>query len=114
MYQGALSPVSNREDWTLVVEADDADTGEPLALAGAAIVLEVRDPRTRAIVLSATSANGKISVVDTGVFQVAFARAELQSLSAQNYDLGCILTLNGETKQFIIGTVPVLDGVVAQ
>src|SRR5437016_4959164 len=109
MYQGTLSPVANQEDWKLIVAIDDEDSGEPLALAGAAIVFEVRDPKSRAIVLSATTANGKVSILDVGVFQVLFARAEMQALAAQNYDAGCVLTINGEAKQYLIGTVPVLD-----
>jgi|GEM_PF-3300275 len=114
MYQGTLSPTAMQEDWKLIVEIDDEDTGEALDLTGATIVFEVRDPKSRGIVLSATSSNGKISIIDTGVFQVLFARSEMQGVAAQNYDVGCILTINGETKQYIIGTVPVLDGVVTQ
>ena len=114
MFQGTLTPVSNQEDWKLIVEVDDEDSGEPLDLTDASVVFEARDPRSRGIVLSATSSNGKISIVDTGVFQVMFVRPEMQALTAQIYEVGCILTINGETRQYIIGTVPVLDGVVTQ
>jgi hypothetical protein len=114
MFQGTLSPVATQEDWKLIVEIDDEDTGEPLDLTGATIVFEARDPKSRGIILSATTGNGKISILDTGVFQVLFARFEMQGLAAQNYEVGCVLTINGETKQYIIGTVPILDGVVTQ
>jgi hypothetical protein len=114
MYQGTLSPTTTQEDWKLIVEIDDEDAGEPLDLMDATVVFEVRDPKSRGIVLSATTSNGKILIVDTGVFQILFARPEMQALAAQIYEVGCILTINGETKQYIIGTVPILDGVVTQ
>ena len=114
MYQGTLSPTTTQEDWKLIVEIDDEDTGEALDLTGATIVFEVRDPKSRGIVLSATSNNGKILMLDTGIFRVLFVRSEMLGLAAQNYEVGCVLTINGETKQYIIGTVPVLDGVVTQ
>jgi len=114
MYQGTLSPTTTQEDWKLIVEIDDEDTGEALDLTGATIVFEVRDPKSRGIVLSATSNNGKILILDTSIFQVLFVRSEMLGLVAQNYEVGCVLTVNGETKQYIIGSVPVLDGVVTQ
>ena len=114
MFQGALSPIANQEDWKLIVEIDDEATGEPIDLTGATIAFEVRDPRSRGIVLSASTGNGKISILDVGVFQVLFIRGEMQGLAAQNYEVGCVLTINGEARQYLIGTVPVLDGVVTQ
>jgi hypothetical protein len=79
----------------------------------ASITFEVRDG-SNCTVLSATTSNGKISIVDTGVFEVDFTRAEMQQLSAGTYDVGCVVTINGKTSQFLVGTLPVLDGVVSQ
>lgn len=112
MYSGALLPVSNQEDWTYRDETTDEDTGEPVDLTGAVIVFEVRDSSTNCTVLSATTSNGKISIVDVGVFEVNFARSEMQQLSAGAYDVGCVITINGKTAQLLVATVPVLDGVV--
>lgn len=114
MYVGNLSPVSNQEDWKIILEIDDDDTGLPIDLTGATIVFEVRDPRNRNIILSGATGNGIVTILDIGVFQVLFVRTSMNALPAQNYDLGCILTINGETRQYIVGTVPVLDGVVTQ
>jgi hypothetical protein len=114
MFEGTLAPVSNQEDWKLTVEIVDDDTGEDIDLTGASIVFEVRDPRNRATVLSATTNNSKVTLLDDGTFQVFFARAEMQMLRAQTYEVGCIVSVNGETKQFILSTIPILDGVVTQ
>lgn len=114
MLLGSLPAVSNRAGWTFQVEVDDEDTGEALDLSAARIVFEVRAPNG-AIVLSATSDNGKIAVIDTGIFQVKFTAAEMNALCADTYDVGCTIQ-NGtdEPAQFIIGRLPVLDGVVTQ
>lgn len=114
MYVGSLGPVSNKQTWTQVFEAIDADTGDDLDLTGASIVLEVRDPRDCSIRLSATTANGKIVIVDTGVFQVSFPASDMKTLCAQTYEVGCTVTINDATLQYIIGTVAVLDGIVSQ
>jgi hypothetical protein len=38
----------------------------------------------------------------------------MQGLNVGQYDIGAVVTLNGETRQVILGTLPVLDGVVTQ
>lgn len=113
MYSGPLLPVSNQANWTYRDEATDEETGDPVDLTGASITFEVRDS-SNCIVLSASTSNGKITIVDTGVFEVAFTRAEMQQVEAGTYDVGCVITINGATPQFLIGTLPVLDGVVSQ
>jgi hypothetical protein len=113
MYQGALPPASNRAGLDLVYEVVDDDTGETIDLSAAAIAFDVRDPKSGAQLLCASTANGKVSLIDAGVFRVSFAAAEMQTLCADTYDVGCTIT-NGasEPQQFLIATLPVLDGVV--
>jgi hypothetical protein len=114
MYIGALDPVSNRADWRVTREIVDDDTAELVSLAGALIRFDVRDQRTRATLLQASTADGRITIDDVGTFTVAFSAADMQPLCAGIYDVGCTITLNGATHQFIIGTVTVLDGVVSR
>lgn len=117
MYIGNLPSVSNQADWTLTLEVLDDDTDKKIDLSGATIVFEVRTNPTVGVtnpVLSATTGNGKITIIDTGVFQVAFTRAAMQVVPADEYDVGCVITLNGTTTQFLIGRIAVLDGVVSQ
>lgn len=113
MYQGSFSPVSNRGGWSQNIEVVDADTDEYVDLSDATIVFEVRNPRTLTAELSATTGNSKVTVVDTGVFQIAFTASEMRDLCAGTYEVGCTISnADSEPQQFIIGTVPVLDGVV--
>lgn len=90
----------------------DDDTDEAIDLTGATIVFEVAD--IGSVELSATTANTKVSIVDTGVFQVDFTATEMRALCAKTYQLGCIVS-NGdsEPQQLIIGTLPILDGIVS-
>lgn len=113
-FAGTLDPISNKTGWLADFEIDDADVGGAIDITGGSIVVEVRDPHSGIICLSATTANGKITIVDTGVFEVNIAPAETCRLRAGTYEVGATITLNGESRQLIIGTLPVMDGVVTQ
>jgi hypothetical protein len=116
MITGALSPVSNREDFELQVELYDEEADEPVTLDGVAeVVIEVapRDRSSRSV-LSARMSAGQITSPELGVIECVFAAAQMQALCAGTYDVGGTLTKDGITVQFIIGTLPVLDGVVSR
>jgi hypothetical protein len=114
-YIGRLDPISNRVGWLRTFEIDDDDTSETIDLTGASIVAEVRDPRTGAIVISATTANGQITIDDTGVFTINAPLSPSGPLiRAGEYEVGVTATINGVPVQLIIGTLPILDGVVTQ
>jgi len=113
MYIGSFDPVSNRAGQEFIFEAIDDETDEPVDLSSADIVLEIRDPASRSTVLSATTANGKVTAIDTGTFRASFSSADMRALCAKQYEVGCTITNgDGGPVQFIIGTLPVLDGVV--
>lgn len=114
MYLGSLPPVSNKAGWNFVREVVDADTDEDIDLSTCSIVFEVCDDSGQAV-LSATTSNGKVTLLVTGVFQVSFTRDEMTRLGPGTYDVGCTVAQSGnEPQQFIIGTLPVLNGVVTQ
>ncbi len=113
-FVGALDPISNKTGWLADFELDDADAGGPIDLTGASIVVEARDPFRGMIVLSATTTNGWITITDTGVFRVNVPPSETQKVCAGTYEVGATITLNGESRQLIIGTLPIMDGVVTQ
>jgi hypothetical protein len=122
MYAGPLDPVSNRQDWKFIRQIIDDDTGDPVDLTGATITFELREksddqqynaPAWPGVTLSATTANGKITLVDTGTFQVWFPLADMQTLSPGYYDVGCTVLMNGVTEQLLAGTLPVVDGIVS-
>jgi hypothetical protein len=113
MFIGALPPVSNRAGWTFTREVVDDDTDEPVDLSSCSLVMEIRDQRGGNALLSASTDASTITVRDTGVFDAVFTRAQMASLCARTYDVG-LTVKNGdaEPEQFIIGTLPVLDGVI--
>ncbi len=113
-FVGSLDPISNKTGWLADVELDDADAGGPIDFAGASIVVEARDPFSGTVVLSATTSNGKVTITDTGVFRVNVPPSETRFVHAGTYEVGATITLNGESRQLIIGTLPVMDGVVTQ
>jgi hypothetical protein len=114
MFIGTLDPASTRADWELLVAFVDDDTDEPLELSGASIIVELRDRLGGQIVISATTSNGLVSLVDTGAFQIAVPAATMKSLRDDMYEVGGTYTLNGSTRQFVIGLLPVLDGIVTR
>jgi hypothetical protein len=47
-----------------------------------------------------------------GVFEVTFPADDMRALGDREYEVGCTIASGGDTAQFIIGTLPVLDGIV--
>lgn len=126
MFDGMLSPVSNKAHWTDCVEVTDAETGEPIDLTTALdIVLAVRFPGAGNGVfdgyyyasqgnhygLTASLKDGKITLIQPGIFQFAFSDGDMKGLAPQTYDVGLVIVSNdGTISQLIIGQVPVLEG----
>jgi len=110
-FNGTLDPVTNQEDWSYVIEIDDADTDEPIDLTGAAMSLNVRDTQYRAVVISGSIADGTLSVIDTGVVQIRVPSTKMQTLVPTVYDVGLVISMNGSVQQLIVGRLPVQDGV---
>lgn len=110
---GALDPFSTKAGWKTIIEVADTDTGDDINLTGARIVCEVRDRKSGAIVLSGSTDNGKITIIDIGFFQINFPTTDTVNLAASTYDVGVKLTTaGGDDVQLIIGSIPILDGVV--
>jgi hypothetical protein len=114
MFIGTLAPVSNRADWIEAFQLlDEEDPSEPIDISGAtAVSIEVRAPGTRSIVLTATLSSG-ITHIETGVFQWHFTADQMSDLDAGDYDVGCTIVIDSFTTQLIIGTLPVMDGIVS-
>jgi hypothetical protein len=113
MIEVMLARVSNRADWSDVIELTDADTGDAIDLSEAVIVVEVADDSGRRV-LSATTGNGKVVVLAPGKAQFSFTRAEMSGLCPGTYRVGGTVTISGVTEQVFFGTVPLVDGVVAR
>lgn len=107
MYTGSLDPATNRESWSETFEVYDDETDEPIDLTGAIIVLQFRNSERRAVATAA------ITIIDIGIFSAALSVNQMRGLRAETHDVGCTILINGETKQFIVGSIPVLDGIVS-
>lgn len=113
MFTGSLKPVSNRATWSVLYNITDAETDEAIDLSNVdQIAIQVRDPRSCSPVLSGTLTGGEVVIVDTGVFQWTFSASQMNALCANTYEVGCTIEQDGETAQILIGTLPVIDGII--
>jgi hypothetical protein len=111
MYTGTLPPVSNRATWSEDVQCfDDEDNSAIDISAATAIELEVRDGCN--VVLTASYPGSITLSATTGVFSFSFTADQMRALCAKTYDIGCTVTLEGETIQIIAGQLPVTNGYV--
>ncbi len=101
---------SNRADWTLVIAATDADTGDDIDFTGAAVSFAVADSEGCRR-LSATVDNG--ITVGGETVTVFFSADAMKALCAGTYKMGAVYQINGETVQLFIGTVTIVDGVAS-
>lgn len=113
MYHGSLPATSNREDFEAIFQLVDEDTGDLIDLSAATIEFDISEHGCRPLI-TATTANGKITLIETTTFRVAIPRAEMANLCAGQYDVGATVENSGETRSFLIGALPVLDGRVSR
>jgi hypothetical protein len=114
MYDAQLQPVSNRADWIETIELVDDDNEQLITdLSGVTMRLEVRD-RDRRRCLIATTEDGHIEFVGFGVIQWHFTKQEMSQLCAGTYEIGITVSRDAIIEQELIGSVPVVDGVVRQ
>lgn len=117
MFHGSLDPVSNRATWSENFQLLDSETGDPISLSAVdEITLEVREMETHSAVLSGSYTGGEILVVGAatdGTFQWEFSASQMRALCPRTYEVGCTIEQDDDTVQLIIGTVAVLDGIVA-
>jgi hypothetical protein len=114
MFNVILEPISNREIWVDQVEVrDSSNTLVDLSLA--TIVLSVREPKGKRIILTATTDDATITILSLGIFQWAFTLAQTRNLCVETYELGCTIDIDSATGpvQFFVGTVSVVDGIVS-
>lgn len=112
MYNVTFDPISNRADWIESIEFVDDDTEAVITdLDDVTIEIEVRD-RYRCRCLSGSTDDGTILPLGGGVMQWHFTADQMRSMCAGTYEVGLIFTRDDITEQELIGTLPVLDGVV--
>lgn len=103
---------SNRADWKFTLKNTDPTDGTLIDLSPYSITLQVRRRGRCGPVLSGTSTDGHMAFPSPGVIDVTFKASEMQALCPDTYEVGAIVSDGTETAQLILGTVPVVDGVV--
>lgn len=117
MYEGSMGAASNREKWEFSIELTDPDNNDAAVnLTGAAIEVAIAEQQATTPLITGSTTDGKVTIATpatSGVFSVAFPRADMQKLAADHYDVGIVLTLaSGAVRQLAVGTVAVRHGVV--
>lgn len=112
MLTGSLDPITNREDWTETIIVSDQN-GSPIDISSSEIVVAIKDRERRCVALSGSKSDGTIAVHALGTFSWTFPASRTRALMAGTYDVGCTITTNGVTSQLLVGSLPVIDGVVA-
>lgn len=131
MYEGSLTPRTNRESWTQQVTIIDPDNGDLWDLVGNGITtieVEIRRITGRSggsmvpyydscgansnggPLLTASLANGAVTIVTVGVFQFYFSETQMSSLRAETYGVGCTISNGVDTKQILRCRLPILTG----
>lgn len=108
-----LPAQSNQETWDGTLSFIDDDDGLPLfteALPPSAVTLRLRDRETGATVISGSMADGALVVVGDGEMEFTFSATAMSALEPKTYDIGLLATISGVTKQLILGSLPVLEG----
>lgn len=112
MYQAVFEPISNRADWIGNLQLQNEETGAPIVdLTGVEVTMEVRGQSCWPL-LSGTFANGKITDQGNGVMQWRFTAADMNNVCPDTYDVGIVLARDGVKVQELVGSLPVIDGVV--
>lgn len=109
MLTARLDPISTYSDWIISILLRDSETGDPMDLTGCAVELGLRKTGDQSISTVASTAGGEITFPDTGYIhaQVLYGEYEFE---VGEYDVRLKLSRDGFTEAFIIGTLPVIDG----
>lgn len=103
---------SNREDWTIQFYASDEDTGNALDFSTATAITFALNNPDGCQLLSASKSGGTITTPQAGYVEIALTEAQMATLCAGSYPIGCNYVLNGVTAQLFTGTASIYDGVV--
>lgn len=115
MYETMLQPVSNRADWTGSFAMIDDETEDVITdVDGLSISMTVRDRRTHCPVISASSENGLIVYDGQGVFSWSVPRSQMTAICAGSYEIGITISRDNQTSQMLVGTLPIVNGVVSR
>lgn len=104
--------VSNRADWNVNLKNTDPNDGTLIDLSPYTITLQIRGRACSWPVLSAGTSDGKVTFPSEGIVAIRVPAAEMSALIAGTYEVGATVTDGTNTSQFILGSLPVVDGIV--
>jgi hypothetical protein len=110
MYTGALSPISNREDWIETSPLID-DDGTEITLTDATLEMWVcRQGCPQNPLLSGSTDDGKITLPTSTSFKWWFTPDDMSVLCADTYDVFFRATIDSVTTQILAATIQVVEG----
>jgi hypothetical protein len=116
MYHVTFPLQSNRASWVFIGQITDLDDN-PIDLTGCSLVFAIREGGNSWPYgggLTASTDNGKLTIIDIGKFRWFFTLEEMGGLCAGTYNTGLTLTNDDgtQTVQLSVGPLPIIDGVV--
>ncbi|MGY3366236.1 hypothetical protein ACVWZL_003361 [Bradyrhizobium sp. GM2.4] len=109
MVQFSFPPMFNSEPWIfsgqLFTVADDA----PFEAANISMVFDVLGEDGR-LTLTASTENGKLTLLGRGIVCWHFTAAEMSSLGAGTYATALAMSNAEKTKQIKVGPLPIVEG----
>lgn len=103
---------SNKADFIIDIGATDIDTGDDIDFTGASVSVVIRD-ENGCTKLTASTANGKVTMPSPIVVEAHFTPADMACLCPATYDIGAVYNLNGQTVQLMISSVAIYDGIAS-
>ena len=104
------SAATNNADWKTQFQFTDGETGDLIDFTGAKIEIDVKDFDGCRRICASTD-NGKIAIISTGVFELDIPASEMQCLCPGSYQVGGVYSLNDETISLFTGTLSITNGV---
>jgi hypothetical protein len=104
------SSTTNNADWRTQFQFTDAETGDLIDFTGATIEIAVKD-FDGCQKIEATTDNGMIAIVDTGIFELNVPASTMEGLCPGTYQHGGVFSLNGETVSLFTGSLAIISGV---
>lgn len=109
MLTARLDPISTYSDWILSIQLRDTETGDNFDLTGCSAEIGLRKIGEEAVSTVASTTGGEITFPDTGIILSQVLHGDYD-FEVGEYDVRLKLSRDGFTEAFIIGTLPVIDG----
>lgn len=103
------SAATSNRDWKTQFQFTDTETDTLIDFTGAFISIAVED-RGGCQKILATTENGKIAIISTGIFELTVGYAEM-NLCPGSYNMGGFYQLDGETIDLFEGTLSLRKGI---